>query len=224
MTLPAAFLFDMDGLLLDTERLFMVPFIALCQRENVPQNDAEAFYLSLIGSSEAGTRAKLTEFLPNHVDVARFDAEWRQRYEDMLVDTVPLRPFAMDILQAIKDLDAPMALVTSTNGASARAKLTKAGIIGFFDVIKAGDEVSANKPDPAPYREAAEALGVDPKNCVAFEDSDTGTRSAVAAGCNTYQIPDLRPAGKALPELGQIVMPDLRAALLDLGLSAETAV
>jgi beta-phosphoglucomutase-like phosphatase (HAD superfamily) len=111
-----------------------------------------------------------------------------------------------------------MAVVTSTHGVSARAKLSKAGILDYFELVKAGDEVSANKPDPAPYLEAALALGVPANDCVAFEDSDLGTTAAKRAGCRTFQIPDLRPKDQPLPVLGQEVAADLGEAAAKLGL------
>ncbi|SHG25654.1 HAD family hydrolase [Cognatishimia maritima] len=217
MTSYAAYLFDMDGLLLDTERLFMVPLVTLAAREGIDASAAEAFYLDLIGTSVAETSRRLETFLPPHIDVSAFEANWRLEYDALVAKHVPLRPYAKEVLDALKSQGARMALVTSTHGASARSKLTKAGIIDYFELIKAGDEVSANKPDPAPYREAAKGLGVDPKDCVAFEDSDTGTTSAIRAGCLTYQIPDLRPIGKPLPNLGQKMAQTLWEAARDLG-------
>ena len=166
------------------------------------------------------TGRRLTEFLPATVTASEFEANWRKRHAENVASGVPLKDHVPEVLEALRGQGARMAVVTSTYGEPARQHLQHAGIFEYFEQVKAGDEVSANKPDPAPYREAAEALGVDPKDFVAFEDSDLGTQAAVAAGCLTYQIPDLRPAGKALPDLGQKVRPNLRAALIDLGLIA----
>ena len=224
MTQSAAFLFDMDGLLLDTERLFMQSFLALTEGIGIKRAAAEPFFLSLVGTSAAVTGRRLTEFLPATVTASEFEANWRKRHAENVASGVPLKDHVTEVLKALRGQGARLAVVTSTGGKDARHHLQHAGIFEYFEQVKAGDEVSVNKPDPAPYREAAEALGVDPKDCVAFEDSDLGTQAAVAAGCLTYQIPDLRPAGKALPDLGQKVRPNLRAALIDLGLIAETTV
>ncbi|CUJ26313.1 HAD family hydrolase [Cognatishimia activa] len=217
MTSYAAYLFDMDGLLLDTERLFMVPFVEMAVREGIQRGEAEAFYLRLIGTSSSVTSERLKVFLPAHLNATEFEQEWRERYEQLLEGGVPLRPHSRDVLSALKRNGARMAVVTSTHGASARKKLQQAELIDFFEVVKAGDEVSANKPDPAPYLEAAAALGVCASECVAFEDSDTGTTAAVRAGCHTFQIPDLRPVGQPFPELEQEIEQDLAKAALKLG-------
>lgn len=217
MTSYAAYLFDMDGLLLDTERLFMQPFVEIAVREGISKLEAEAFFIGLVGTSNTVTSQRLKAFLPEHLDAVAFEAEWRERYDMLVQNGVPLRPYVLEVLEALKHKGARMAVVTSTNGASARAKLKKTGLFEFFEVIKAGDEVSANKPDPAPYLEAAAALGVNAKDCVAFEDSDTGTTAAVQAGCYTFQIPDLRPVGQPFPDLEQEIEQDLAKAALKLG-------
>ena len=224
MTFPAAFLFDMDGLLLDTERLFQRSFLAMTDDLGIARGKSEAFFLSLVGTSSRDTSQRLPLFLPDGVSATEFEAEWRLRHDQNVAAGVPLRPHALEVLQTLKSGGARMAVVTSTNGRPARAHLDHSGLLGFFEHIKAGDEVSANKPDPAPYREAAADLGVDPRDCVAFEDSDAGTQAAARAGCTTYQIPDLRPVNKPLPEVGQKVAPTLRHALQDLGLVAREAV
>jgi len=216
MTRIAAFLFDMDGLLLDTERLFMKSLITLTDKHGIDPAKAEAFYLGLIGTSAAETSHQLKRFLPDHIDPVDFENAWRQEYDHVVGQGVPLRPRVLETLEALKARGARMAVVTSTYRNSARAKLKKAGIDGYFKVVKAGDEVSANKPNPEPYLEAAAALGVSAGDCIAFEDSDAGATAAVAAGCFTFQIPDLRPVGQPLPELGQRIAQDLGAALAEL--------
>lgn len=216
MKTVAAYLFDMDGLLLDTERLFMQSLFTLSDLEGINRVSAEDFYLGLIGTSAAETSRQLKHFLPAHIDPVGFEAAWREAYERSVAKGVPLRPTVKETLEELNAKDARMAVVTSTHGALARAKLQKAGIAQYFEVVKAGDEVSANKPDPAPYLEAAAALGVDPKTCAAFEDSDAGTVAATRAGCLTFQIPDLRSKVLPLPELGQEVAENLAAAMAQL--------
>ena len=111
----------------------------------------------------------------------------------------------------------PTALVTSTYRELTEVALDTIGR-GFFDVTVCGDEVAATKPDPSPYRRAAELLGVDPRECVAVEDSPTGTRSAVAAGATVLVVPAEVPvpAGerRVLREsLVGLTVDDLRDAL-----------
>lgn len=209
---PAAFLFDMDGLLLDTERMFMQAFVTLTSDLGIATHEAEAFFATLVGSSKEQTTARLRDFLPKQVDFNAFDQEWRDLHARNRTSGVPVKKHAQDLLQAIQVAGIPMAVVTSTFADPAHHHLQDAGLLAYFQTVCAGDEVSANKPDPAPYLEAARRLGVSAQDCVAFEDSDFGTTSAMRAGCFTFQVPDLRPENQAFPALGQVIVNDLGEA------------
>lgn len=209
---PEAFLFDMDGLLLDTERMFMQAFVTLTSELGIEVSEAEAFFATLVGSSSAHTTAKLAAFLPDGVDLAAFDQRWRALHQENARVGLPVKPYARDILTAIKGTGLPMAVVTSTQAEVAHHHLDQAGLLPFFQTVCAGDEVAANKPAPAPYLEAARRLSVVAEHCVAFEDSDMGTTAARRAGCYTFQVPDLRPLDQPLPELGQVIVTDLGEA------------
>lgn len=212
-----ALLFDMDGLLLDTERVALASFLDATGPLGVPQEQAEQFFLTLVGTSSAVTHARVAEFLPDHhPDDVR--AHWSSAMSARLEQGVPVKPTVTDALDQFHGGGYRMAVVTSTHGERARQHLRDAGLIGYFEHVTGGDEVSANKPDPAPYLETAAALGVDPAQCAAFEDSDRGLTAAHRAGCRAVQIPDLRPQGLALPDLGQLVAADLLSAGRALGL------
>ncbi|MBU2993550.1 HAD family phosphatase [Octadecabacter sp. 1_MG-2023] len=209
----SALLFDMDGLLLDSERQFMEALVEIGTPLGFEAATLEAFFLTLVGTSSAQTSIRLAEFLPSGVDATAFEKQWRLVNAARRNGPVPLRPAVGHVLPALARAGHRMAVVTSTKRAPALEHLKHAGLLSYFELVVAGDEVSANKPDPAPYLHAAKALGVDPRTCAAFEDSDTGTHAAVAAGCITTQIPDLRPAGLPLPDLGQHIAQDLAVAL-----------
>lgn len=216
-----ALLFDMDGLLLDSEREFMEALVEVGVPFGFARAELEAFFRTLVGTSAAVTGARLAEFLPDGVDAAVFEKEWRQanaaRRKRGGQMRVPLRPTVGQVIPALAAEGHRMAVVTSTKRAPALEHLQHAGLLPYFEFIVAGDEVSANKPDPAPYLQAARALGVDPARCAAFEDSDLGTQAAVAAGCVTTQIPDVRP-DVPLPRIGQRVAETLGGAVVQLGL------
>lgn len=213
-----ACLFDMDGLLLDTERMFLRALIELTDPMGISRSEAEAFFVTLVGTPSRVTVQRLKEFLPAGMDTDAFNTAWRGRHSENMKEGVPLKPYVLDMLKALQVRGIPMAVVTSTHGAPARHHLNAAGLMPFFQAVCAGDEVSANKPDPAPYLQGAGLLEVDASRCVAFEDSDLGTQAARAAGCTTFQIPDLRAVDQALPELGQQVVAHLGEAAHRLGL------
>ena len=210
---PQAYLFDMDGLLLDTERLYVELGVEVTARYGVANHLSEAFFVSLVGSSSSHTSARLLEFLPARLSVSAFFEEWGALVDARLADNVPLRPTVRETLATLSDRGERMAVVTSTNGARARHHLELAGLTHHFETVLAGDEVSANKPDPAPYCEAAARLGLSAHHCAAFEDSDRGIASAVAAGCHAVQVPDLRAPGAPLPDLGQLTARTLAEAV-----------
>ncbi len=206
----------MDGLLLDTERLFMEALVTVSRPFGMEQTRVRAFFLTLVGTSVQKTTERLADFLPDGVDVATFDQTWRAANAAQRQGPVPLRPYVGHVIPALAAAGQRMAVVTSTKRAPALDHLRSAGLLDYFEIIVGGDEVPANKPDPAPYLQAARTLGVDPTRCAAFEDSDLGTQAAVAAGCVTTQIPDLRP-DVPLPRLGQRVAPNLADAVTALG-------
>lgn len=212
-SMPQGYLFDMDGLLLDTERVGLQSFLTVCETFDIERGHAEPFFLSLIGGSREVNAAKSEQFLGRQVCHKEFEIQWLAHKDRLMHEGVPLRPFVRDVIGALAASGAKMAVVTSTIGERARAELARAGLLDHFELVVAGDEVRANKPDPAPYLQGAAALGLDPKHCAAFEDSDTGITAAVRAGCRAVQIPDLRPQNKPLPDLGHLVASDLRAAL-----------
>lgn len=215
----AAVLWDMDGTLVDSERLWDVSLADLAAH--------------LGGTLSAATREDLVgSSLRRSVSIVRAevgldpaddagvheDGLWLlERTKVLFAHDLPWRPGAREALAAVRDAGLPTALVTSTYRELTDVALDTIGR-GFFDVTVCGDEVSATKPDPAPYLRAAELLGVDVTASVAVEDSPTGTRSAVAAGATVLVVPSevAVPAGerRVLREsLVGLTVDDLRGAL-----------
>ncbi|NNE81901.1 MAG: HAD family phosphatase [Silicimonas sp.] len=206
----------MDGLLLDTERVALRAFQDVVAPFGMGAPEAEGLFLTLIGSSGGQTRARLAELFPDHADTV--DSRWNACFADHLESGVPLRPGAFETVTRLARKGVAMAVVTSTGRDRARHHLDRVGLLPAFVDVIGGDSVTSNKPHPEPYLKGALAVARDPANCVAFEDSDTGTRAAVAAGCRVWQIPDLRPPGLALPDLGQAVATTLVEAVEAAGL------
>lgn len=210
---PHAFLFDMDGLLIDSERVYSAVARDILVAQGHGAADVDAFFLTMVGVSGAESIVRLTAFLGSTSAARTFNAAWHAGVNARLAQDIPLRPTVRDSLSRLASQGARMAVVTSTNGASARAYLERLDLLAMFETVLGGDEVSARKPEPAPYLEAAAVLGLDPAVCAAFEDSDHGITAATRAGCRSVQIPDLRPPGTPLPDLGQGVAPDLWSAI-----------
>lgn len=185
-----AVLWDMDGTLVDSERIWDVSLADLAER--LGGELSAATRAELIGAwlRRAVTAVRRDVGLdPRDEDAVAADSRWLlDRTKELFSAGLPWRPGALEALRAVRASGVATALVTSTYRELTEVALDSIGR-EYFDVTVCGDEVSATKPDPAPYRRAAELLGVDPACCVAVEDSPTGTRSAVAAGTTVLVVP-----------------------------------
>ncbi len=210
-----AAIFDMDGLLLDTERVCMGIFKQACEAQNVPF--IEELYLSIIGCNAKRIEQLFRQGYGPSVDYPALHNEWRQRYTAIVNhQAIPVKNGVISLLDWLKSNGIPMAVATSTQQDIALRKLELAGLSGYFDVLTTGCEVKNGKPNPEIYFLAAERLGVDPKSCLAFEDSNNGTYAAVAATMMTYQIPDLVAPTADVINLGHKILPSMVDVLIDL--------
>ncbi len=214
---PSAIVFDMDGLLLDTERIALATFEQACERRGLfVRRD---IYDRCIGTSAQGTREILSACVGEDAYQA-LSVEWTKLYEArVLTQAVDVKQGAIELLELARRLGLPMALATSTATGLAKTKLRLAGLVGFFDAIIGGDAVGRPKPHPEPYLTAARALHRAPNECWAIEDSDNGVRAAVAAGLFVFQVPDLIQPAESVRVMGHRIVEslhDVARALADL--------
>jgi HAD superfamily hydrolase (TIGR01509 family) len=194
---PAAVLFDMDGTLVETEEYWGQALHELATRYGgVLSSEGRA---STVGTSMRTSMGVLSTELGLPADERRMaaDARWVEgRVAELMVGGVPWRPGARELLADVRSAGLPTALVTTT--ARRLADLVLAAMARSlgdrvpFDVTVCGDEVPARKPDPAPYLQAAAALGVDVRSCVVVEDSSVGVTSGLAAGAAVLGVPAMQ--------------------------------
>lgn len=186
---PAAVLWDMDGTLIDSEKLWDVVLAEAAQRLGGELTADQR--TALVGSNMAATSRRLLEIAGRAVtDEAADDvASWmRGRTAELFSGALPWRPGAREALEALRAAGVPCALVTSTERGLTELALNTIGR-EFFAATVCGDEVDGkNKPHPEPYLRAARLLGVDPAACVAVEDSPVGAASAESAGCTVLVV------------------------------------
>jgi HAD superfamily hydrolase (TIGR01509 family) len=187
----AAVLFDMDGLLIDSEPLWLAAETEVMARLGGEPWTPEDQHALLGGSLERTVRylsAKATRPQPPAVI-----ADWLMSgiEEQVRRHGVPLQPGAGTLLAAVKTAGLPHALVTSSERGFMDAVLASTGL--SFDVTVCADDVIHTKPDPEPYLRAAKLLHVPPGRCSALEDSPNGVASAEAAGCRVFAVPSLLP-------------------------------
>jgi HAD superfamily hydrolase (TIGR01509 family) len=185
---PAAVLFDMDGTLVDSEKVWDVALKELAVHAGGELSDAAR--IAMIGSSMASSMQILHDDLGMPWRDAAADALWVTDRVHQLFggDGLEWRPGAQELLRAVRAAGLPTALVTSTGRRLVEVALSTLGR-DSFDVVVCGDEVTANKPDPVPYLMAAELLGIPITDCVAIEDSPTGVASARASGAAVLAVP-----------------------------------
>lgn len=186
---PAAVLWDMDGTLLDSEKLWDIAVRELAREHGRELTDEVRH--ALIGASGPNALRMLFDGIGVDATVpmlAEAGEFLERRVTELMLGPIPWRPGAKDALAMVRAAGLRCALVTNT-----KRSLTEYGLdtLGrdFFDTSVCGDEVPHGKPDPAVYRRAADLLGVDPLACVAIEDSPTGALAAQGAGCGLIVIP-----------------------------------
>ena len=204
----AAVLFDMDGLLVDTEPLWLETETEVMARLGAPWTPEDQH--ALLGGSMAGSvgymLARATRPAPPET-VARWMIEGV--LARVRAGGVAVRPGVRELLAEVAAAGVPHALVTSSQRVFAEAVLDATGIT--FPVTVCAQDVTAGKPDPEPYLYAAKLLDVDPVRCVALEDSPNGVASATAAGCRVLAVPSLVPIP---PATGRVVLPSLAGVSL----------
>lgn len=186
-----AVLWDMDGTLVDSEKLWDISMQALYRRLGGDEMSAEVRESTVGGSAGSVIRIVYDDLGldPDPLAMAE-SADWLHDYTGDLFDQgLPWCDGAKEMLDALSAAGVPMALVTNTRRALAERALNSIGR-HYFSVSVCGDEVEHAKPAPDPYHKAAQLLGFEPAECLAVEDSVTGTASAEGAGCAVLVVPN----------------------------------
>jgi HAD superfamily hydrolase (TIGR01509 family) len=194
-----AVVFDMDGLLLDTEMLARQANLLAGQELGLGLT--EEFCALLIGVPLDGNRRLLLEHYGQSTPVDAFFAAAGRHFKS-LVDcgALAVKPGVAELLDQLEQAGLPCAVATSSAKEKARHHLELAGISQRFQAIITRDDVARGKPHPDLFLGAAQALGTPPERCLALEDSYNGVRAAHAAGMPVIMVPDLLPA---TAEMGQ---------------------
>ncbi|MFC1988858.1 HAD family hydrolase [Chloroflexota bacterium] len=211
-----AVIFDMDGLLIDSEKIALSMFVEAC-RENNFEPDINV-YNRCIGGNRSRTREILLEGYGHDFPFEAIDELWRKKMaEESLNKPVPLKIGALPLLHDLEKAAVKKAVVTSTRQESALRILNNAQILHFFDFVLGGDQVSQGKPNPEIYLTACRKLGEEPANCLALEDSDNGVIAAFDAGLIVIQVPDLIEPSEKIKALGHKIVKSLKevSGLLD---------
>ena len=207
-TPPLAVVFDMDGLLLDSERLARECFIQACA--DVGWDADIPAYDRCVGSTSEATERILRDACGREFPYTEMSARWGERYDAHVNHhPVAVKPGARELLDRLERLDIPRALAPSTRRSTAQRKLQLAGLADYFLHMVCGGETERGKPHPDPYLAATGHLLQEPGQCWALEDSDNGVRAAHAAGLRVFQVPDLVQPDATVRALGHPVLRSL---------------
>ncbi len=206
-------IFDMDGLMFDTERVYGLFWRALIERRGYAVTEEQ------IGQLRGATRERHRQTFAQWygMDKAASDALIEECMQCVAthIDSHPLvfKDGLMALLDALRDRGIPAAIGTGTRRVRTEAMLEKAGLRDRFAAIVCGDEVAKGKPDPMIFLRAAEGIGVPPEECIVLEDSFNGIRAAYAAGAMPVMVPDLAQPTQEIRALCAHVLPNLQEVI-----------
>lgn len=207
-----AVIFDMDGLLIDSESLTFQGFKKICQQKKYSFEDA--FYLQFIGTNIAymrqGFQARYGPGFPFEQILEQVHIEIEKIFAS---DGVPLKPGARTLLDYLKEQSIKIGLATSSARHRVDKILNKAELTNYFDATVCGDEITHSKPHPEIFLTACQKLDVKPQQALVLEDSENGIIGAYDGEIPCIHIPDLKPSSKVIEKRATDIAPDLYAII-----------
>jgi HAD superfamily hydrolase (TIGR01509 family) len=193
MTLPrpvAAVVFDMDGLLFDTEKLYGQAVLTAATELKIEMT-TEVFH-TFVGTPWEENMRRMREHYGESYPAEELRVTWMRHFEELVArDGLDVKPGVVALLDLLDELGLPRAIATSSSHGTVDHHLAAHGLTDRFHYAVASGDYANAKPAPDPFLKAATLLGVDPRDCLALEDSFNGVRSASSAGMMTVMVPDL---------------------------------
>lgn len=204
-----AVLFDMDGLMFDTERMYQKAWLQAGRQMGVPMEPEIVDRLR--GRNREGCARVCREVFGEDFDFDAMRTACRALMARWIEENgLPVKPGLYELLAELERRGIPAVLATSTTRDSAWGHLQRAKVDRYFLGAVCGDEVSHSKPHPEVFLKAAALAGKDPARCLVLEDSPAGVRAGAAAGCFTVMVPDLTAPDEELRKLADEILPGLK--------------
>ena len=195
-----AVIFDMDGILIDTERISFNAFKEVLKGYNYEMS--EEFYLTMIGRNVKSIKeVMLSEYGSSFPFDEIYEKKVKIAVETIDRDGVIIKPGVHELVDYLKDNNYRIAVATSTRKERAHYLLEQIGIKDKVDYIICGDQVVNSKPDPEIFLKAAKGIGIEPQNCMVIEDSDAGILAASRAGLPGINVPDMKKPDENMKKL-----------------------
>ena len=205
---PTAVIFDMDGLLFDTEALYQRAIAAAAAEGGHDVSEASRL---MIGRPVSQSRPLLVELYGPAFPLDEFFGAMFRHFDVMAATDLALKPGVVELLDTLDDLRLPRAIATSSANHRVQGHLTAHNLLGRFHAIVGHGDYAASKPAPDPFLVAGKRLGAEPRLCLALEDAPNGVRSAAAAGMMTVMVPDLLQPTDGIRALCSFIAHDLHA-------------
>ena len=204
-------IFDLDGLLVDTEPIAWQAYRAMLGYFDKDM-DLATYAQHFSGGTKERNAQLLVEMYRLPVSADRLLEERERREPDYAQDPAPLKPGVRELLEWLDAHGVRSVLATSSGSDRAGALLSMNGVSDYFGLRAYGDEVAHSKPAPDVFLLAAERAGAEPAECVVFEDSEAGVRAGAAAGMRVVCVPDMRRPAPEVAELAYAVIDSLADA------------
>jgi len=216
---PRAVVFDMDGLIIDTESLYRDAVCAVAAAEG--HDLSVELYGRTIGLTVDATRELLADHFGAQFEFDRFWSACSTRFHAMAETQLCLKAGVVELLDALDEANLPRAVATSSSHRSVARHLGRHGVLERFDTVVAHGDYPRGKPSPDPFLTAAARLGVAPEDCLALEDSHNGIRAASSAGMMTIMVPDLLDPTEEMQRLCVRIARDLHEVRELLGIESR---
>ena len=202
-----AAIFDMDGLILDSERTVLSCWEKIGEKYGF--KDIVSYGISVIGKNKKATIDEFERIYGEPGD--RYERELREIYNGLAQKgEVPLKPHTLELLESMKNAGMKIAIASSSTREEVTTQMEMLGALKFFDTCVCGDQVTQSKPDPEIFLLACDALGVKPEEAVGLEDSFNGVRACKASGLYTIMVPDIIQPDDEMEGLADVILPSLK--------------
>lgn len=203
-----AVIFDMDGVIFDSERAVYNGWLELAAKYNLA--DIEKIYMRCVGVNSERTRQIFIDYYGEDFPYDEYKAELSKDYHTKYDNgRLPMKPGIKELLISLKENQYKIAIASSTRTWLVEKQIEDAGLRQYFDVIVGGDMVERSKPEPDIFLKAAELLGVLPQKAYVIEDSYNGIRAAFAGAMIPIMVPDLMEPDDEMKEKARYIFKDL---------------
>ncbi|EPP2130724.1 HAD family hydrolase [Vibrio alginolyticus] len=209
-----AVLFDMDGLIFDTESIYKLSWQDAAKKQVLEISDE--FYQQFIGVQDPECERMLATHFAEQIDMTRYCSDRDEHFHALREKGIAFKPGFAELFANIKSRGLKTAIVTSSHRPEVEHNFRNSDYLSQFDLVITAEDVDRGKPNPDCYVMAYQALKVNAEDCIVLEDSNNGVKAGLDAGCRVVMVPDLLPPQEQyLERVTVISMLDEAIPLLD---------